>query len=670
MNSSIAPSYSTVGSRMNTVRFSSPPIHSTIVTQSNATTVTRLVTPESSTIIVTPSSFEGSSVSSDVTQVNSTAFKSFSVTSKTSVATQRSSLVTPESSAIVVTPSSFAGSSTSSEVTQVNYTALKSSSVTSRTSIATQRISFVTPESSAIVVTPSSFVGSSTSSEVTQVNSTTFKSSSVTSRTSIVTQRSSSEVAQSSINIVTRRTSISRGVTPTRVTDSSVRITPSFMTSSIASIVSSRVEATPEVRSSQANSSVTYTVTSRVVINVTSVVTPSATFDVTSRVTSSFQTELIGTPIVSTSIPKSQRTSLSRTSSLRSTARSIFNATVTQSSDQTALPSRSLTLTSLASEFRSSIASSGTRSFTSSARVVNKTTEMTTTVKEAHTSRFVQVTETSVTYGSSTSVTYRSSTSVTYRSSTPDISTREVTQSTTNKTTTLSRSLSEKSTVVSRISTASLSAVSFSSRPLSSSSALPSSNTTPTTTATDTTQIIASPSSTVVVIPTTAPPNLPPRLLNNMGRVRAPAGKALHYTIPDDTFYDREDRVTTRNLSLSMSLANGTSIPKDFWMQFDIASQTLNGLPLNAHVPDGIMGEVFVLRARDRRGAEARDAFEVLVVPSEKPVVQELKVRITNEFSVFDRDVAQRLRLLDNIASYYGDADASKIRVLTFTPAL
>lgn len=102
-------------------------------------------------------------------------------------------------------------------------------------------------------------------------------------------------------------------------------------------------------------------------------------------------------------------------------------------------------------------------------------------------------------------------------------------------------------------------------------------------------------------------------------------------------------------------------------MQFDIASQTLNGLPLNAHVPDGIMGEVFVLRARDSRGAEAFDAFEVLVVPSEKPVVQELKVRITNEFSVFDRDVAQRLRLLDKIASYYGDADASKIRVLTFT---
>lgn len=175
-----------------------------------------------------------------------------------------------------------------------------------------------------------------------------------------------------------------------------------------------------------------------------------------------------------------------------------------------------------------------------------------------------------------------------------------------------------------------------------------------------------SPSSTVVVIPTTAPPNLPPRVINNMGRVIAPAGMALHYTIPDDTFYDREDRANTRNLSLSMTLANGSVIPEDFWLQFDSKSQTINGLPLHTHVPDGIMGEVLVLRAQDSRGAEALDAFEVLVIPSEKQVVQELKIRITNEFVVFNRDVAQRLLLLKKIAAYYGDADESNIRVLSF----
>lgn len=201
---------------------------------------------------------------------------------------------------------------------------------------------------------------------------------------------------------------------------------------------------------------------------------------------------------------------------------------------------------------------------------------------------------------------------------------------------------------------------------LPSSSALPSSNTTLTVTATDTTQ-------TVVVLPTssvppTPPPNFPPVLLNNIGRVRAPTGKALHYTIPDDTFYDREDRATTRNLTLSISLANGSSIPTDFWLQFDTTSQTINGLPLNEHVPDGIVGEVFVLHARDKNSLEARDAFEVFVVPLEKPVVQELRVRIRNDFASFSRNLTQRLSLLKKIAEYYGDADESNIRVLSFTP--
>lgn len=74
-----------------------------------------------------------------------------------------------------------------------------------------------------------------------------------------------------------------------------------------------------------------------------------------------------------------------------------------------------------------------------------------------------------------------------------------------------------------------------------------------------------------------------------------------------------------------------------------------------------------MLHARDRNSLEARDAFEVFVVPSEKPVVQELKVKISNEFPEFSRNLSQRLALLKKIATYYGDADESNIRVLSFT---
>lgn len=179
------------------------------------------------------------------------------------------------------------------------------------------------------------------------------------------------------------------------------------------------------------------------------------------------------------------------------------------------------------------------------------------------------------------------------------------------------------------------------------------------------TQSVASSSS--IVRPTTERPNSPPKVYNEMGRVSAPAGKALYLRIPDDTFYDSEDRATTRNLSLSVGFASGDSIPSDFWLQFDNKTQTIYGLPLDAHVPTGVSGESLVLRARDSQGDEAFDAFEVLVVPSEKPVVQELTLRISNNFRTFISNVSQRLLLLEKIAAFYGDSDSSQIRVLSFT---
>ncbi|XP_074620810.1 uncharacterized protein LOC141879422 isoform X2 [Acropora palmata] len=174
-------------------------------------------------------------------------------------------------------------------------------------------------------------------------------------------------------------------------------------------------------------------------------------------------------------------------------------------------------------------------------------------------------------------------------------------------------------------------------------------------------------SSSSIVRPTTERPNSPPKVYNEMGRVSAPAGKALYLRIPDDTFYDSEDRATTRNLSLSVGFASGDSIPSDFWLQFDNKTQTIYGLPLDAHVRSGVSGESLVLRARDSQGDEALDAFEVLVVPSEKPVVQELTLRISNNFRIFISNVSQRLLLLEKIAAFYGDSDSSQIRVLSFT---
>ena len=350
MNFSTAPSYTTVGSRMSSVRFSSPKIDSAASTQSNATTVTL-------------------------------------------------------------------------------------------------------PKRSTVVVTNSSFLGSLLSSEVTQVISTVSTSLSMTLKSSFVTQRSSSDMIQSS-RTVSQSTSISRIVTPTRVSYLSVKVTRSSPV--VSNVRTSELDSTSVIRSSRTNTSTESTVTARMMTTVTSLVAPSVTSDVTSRVVkshvSSFPTELIVTTllprtfsltVVPTFIPKS--ISL-RSSSLQSTARSIFS--MTQSSNQlslkTALPSRSLTVTTLASESASSRPSSAVRLLSSSPRIstaLDKTTKVTTTAKEVYTSR---------------------ETSKAFPSSTLETSTRRVT-SMTYKIATFSSPFSGKSTMLSRFPTVSLGTVSFSS---------------------------------------------------------------------------------------------------------------------------------------------------------------------------------------------------------------
>ncbi|XP_068718062.1 mucin-5AC-like isoform X5 [Montipora capricornis] len=202
----------------------------------------------------------------------------------------------------------------------------------------------------------------------------------------------------------------------------------------------------------------------------------------------------------------------------------------------------------------------------------------------------------------------------------------------------------------------------------SSPSILPSSNSTPMLTPTVSVVTLSVMPSSSIIRPTTAPPNSPPQLYNDMGRISVTAGKALIFAIPVDTFYDSEDQANTRGLSLSIVFASGASIPSDFWLQFDNITQTIYGLPLSAHVPSGVTGETFILQAQDSQGALAFDAFEVFVVPSEKPVVQELKIRVANDFLSFSRNVSQRLLLLEKIAAYFGDLDRSVVRVLEFAP--
>ena len=702
MNSSTAPSYTTVGSRITPVRVSSPQIESTASTQSNATTVTH---SKQSTVLVTRSSFVGSSLSSatQVTQVNSTVITSLAMTSKSSVVTQRSSLDVIESSRTVskrtsissivtrsrVSYSSVKVTPSSPFVSTVRSSELDSTSVIRSSRTNTSTVSTVTSRVTMIVTSPvapsvtsgviSSVIKSHTSSLQTELIVTSLlprtslvtvvstripKSISLLSSPLGSTARSIFSVVQSSDQLSSKTALPSRSLTVTTpesesIISSTIRLLTSSPRISTALYKTTKITTTAKEVHSSSFSKVTETSKTFPTLDtstrrITSVTDKTATFSSFLTVLSRFPALLFST--VSFSSSKSGvilNSSFRSYSSFSSVKLLSFNTSGTFVSTASLSISRS----------------SFTRYITPS--------HLTKSRKLVSHSRFLTSLLSTVTF--SQTATYTNTTPTASKqspgivSSTVSFRAKSISQTVVLATIPMSKPPDPSSVaVVSRTSKYSSFSFHFSSilGILPSSSALSSSNATQSVTATGATQTVSVlPTSSVpATAPPTSPPNLPPLLLNNIGRVRAPAGKALQFTIPDDTFYDSEDRATTRNLSLSMTLANGSSIPTDFWLQFDIASQTINGLPLDEHVPDGILGQVLVLRARDNNSAVTFDAFEVLVVPSEKPLVQELRVRITNEFATFNRDLALRLALLKKIAAYYDDEDESKIRVLTFSP--
>lgn len=700
MNSSTTPSYTTVGSRMTSVRFSSPQIKSTASTLSNVSAVTL---SKRSTVVVTNSIFVGSSFSSEGTQANSIVNTSLSMTSKSSVVTQRSSsdviqgsrtvsqstsisrIVTPPRvsySSVKVTPSSSA-------VSTVRSSELYSSSVIRSLKTNTSTVSTVT---SRVLITVTSVAAPSVTSDVTSrvikshasssqteliVTTLLSKTSSVTVVSTIPksisllfsslgsTVRSIFSGTQSSNQLSLKTALPSRLTVATLASESA-----SSRTSSAARLMTSSPRiSTPLDKTTKMTTTAKEVYTSRE----TSKAFPSTTLETsTRRLTSmTYKTATFSSPFSgkSTVLSRFPTISLSTISFSSSKSGVILNSSFRSYSSFSSveLPSytTSGTFISTASPPLSRV--SLTRHVTFS--------RITKSRNLLSRSRFSTSLLSTATFSQTASHTYTTPTAPKQSpgivSSTISFRAISISQTVVLATIPLSKPPDSSSvTFVSRTSKYSSFSFHFSSilGTLRSSSALFSSNTTPSVSATGATQTVSVlPTSSVpATAPPTSPPNFPPLLLNNIGRVRAPAGKALQFIIPDDTFYDREDRATTRNLTLSMTLANGSSIPTNFWLQFDIASQTINGLPLDEHVPDGILGQVLVLRARDNDSAETFDAFEVLVVPSEKPVAQELRVRITNEFATFN--LALRLALLKKIAVYYDDADESKIRVLKFSP--
>jgi dystroglycan 1 len=166
--------------------------------------------------------------------------------------------------------------------------------------------------------------------------------------------------------------------------------------------------------------------------------------------------------------------------------------------------------------------------------------------------------------------------------------------------------------------------------------------------------------SNMPVIPTQEPFNYAPILRNDIDRIEVSVGDVLNFKVPKDTFYDFEDG-NTENLKLVFLTVDGLTLPPMSWVQFNVSSQTLYGLPLPEH--EG--RQEFIMAAIDRNGKIARDAFEIIVRrrPHENKINHEFSIQLDLDYHHFLMKVDARIAVAQKLASVFGDNDASKISV-------
>lgn len=150
----------------------------------------------------------------------------------------------------------------------------------------------------------------------------------------------------------------------------------------------------------------------------------------------------------------------------------------------------------------------------------------------------------------------------------------------------------------------------------------------------------------------------------------ADEGTLFNYTLPENTFYDNND-VLTSNLTLSLLDANGSPLPADIWVnvvQPSNGPSLLQGLPLSTEIIGGFVTDhVFVLQATDSSGSKAQQPFTIRVFPQSAPE-NFIQVLIEGIYSAFLANLSARLELTAKLSGeegdiYVGGFESGSIRV-------
>ena len=141
------------------------------------------------------------------------------------------------------------------------------------------------------------------------------------------------------------------------------------------------------------------------------------------------------------------------------------------------------------------------------------------------------------------------------------------------------------------------------------------------------------------------------------------AGEVFRYKIPEDSFFDCYDDLTS-DLDLYL-LLNDNSVPNSFWIQLKkklLRPYRLTANPLNIHSKN----YKFVLRAENYYSKSTDMEFYIDVLGEEMtkaPPSHELSMTIDMDYDEFTSDLSNRLELMNKIADLYGDSNSDSIIV-------
>ncbi|XP_041113332.1 uncharacterized protein LOC121319704 [Polyodon spathula] len=163
----------------------------------------------------------------------------------------------------------------------------------------------------------------------------------------------------------------------------------------------------------------------------------------------------------------------------------------------------------------------------------------------------------------------------------------------------------------------------------------------------------------------TAIENTSPTVVHSIDVLFATIGFPFQYTIPPNTFSDREDGSTT-NLTLAMGAADGSPSGPESWVRLDQTQHIIQGYPLETDLQ--YSPQKFILTAVDSGGYSIQQTFTIELRFANTDPCHLYTVRTKNSYNSFIKDRRRIELFVDKMAEYFNSTSSKHISVSTLRP--